>query len=241
MMNFQKRSIWLLIVTLLVIVASGIVLTDQSDAARYIYSSDVVPEASIPKLDRYTYVFLNKYGSQLKVLSYSYGVDWRLALAVLRAESNFDTEAVSDRGAFGLMQLMPETGLHLASLNDVNNIADPVSNMKLGIIHLRDLLRQFPNAEGQNRVGLAVAAYNCGLSRIQDAQTIAGYLGDNPDSWTSIRASLQLLSKRYSLLHRHIWSSGRPTSGYFGEYSQTENYVENVLHYYNIYKNVLKR
>lgn len=240
-MSFQKRSTWLLTVALLVVVASGIVLTDQSDAAKYSYSNDVLPEASIPKLDRYTYVFLNKYGSQLKILCYSYGVDWRLALAVLRTESNFDTEAVSDRGAFGLMQLMPETGIHLASLNDVQDVADPVSNMKLGIIHLRNLLRQFPNAEGQDRVALGIAAYNCGLSRIQDAQTIASYLGDNPYSWTSIRASLQLLSRRYYLLHRHIWLSGKPSSGYFGDYSETENYVENVLHYYNIYKNALQR
>jgi membrane-bound lytic murein transglycosylase MltF len=241
MMNFQKWSTWLSTVVLLVVIACGIVLTDQSDAARYSYSSVVLPESSIPKLDRYTYIFLNKYGSQLKILCYSYGVDWRLALAVLRTESNFDSEAVSDRGAFGLMQLMPETGIHLASLNDVADVTDPVSNMKLGIIHLRNLLRQFPNAEGQDRVALAVASYNCGLSRIQDAQTIASYLGDNPNSWTSIRASMQLLSRRYSLLHRHIWLSGRPNSGYFGEYTETENYVENVLHYYNIYKNVLQR
>lgn len=240
-MDFEKRSKWLLTIVLLVIAASGIVLTDQSDAAKYSYSSEVIPEESIPKIDKYTYVFLNKYGNQLKTFSYFYGVDWRLALAVLRSESNFDTEAVSSRGAFGLMQLMPETGLRLASLNDVNDITDPISNMKLGIIHLRDLLRQFPDAEGENRVALAVAAYNCGLSRIQDAQTVADYLGDQPDSWTSVRASLQLLSKRYSLLHRHIWSSGKPTSGYFGDYTQTENYVENVLHYYNIYKNVLQR
>ncbi len=221
------------------LIGTAIILTQKSNAARYSYYSTVVPEASIPKLDRQTYVFLTDYGKKLQELSNAYGIDWRLALAVLRQESAFDPEATSDKGAAGLMQLMPETGLQLAIVNNVDDISNPVENIKLGIIHLRDMLREFSDSEGDNRIELAVAAYNCGLSRVQDAQRVAEFLGDEPKAWTSVKAALPLLSARYFPLHKHIWESGKPTSGTFGDYEQTLTYVENVIHYYNIYRNVL--
>lgn len=215
------------------------VLTGESDAARYSYDSTIVPQASIPKLDRQTYVFLTEYGKQLQDLSYTYGVDWRLALAVLRQESSFDPEAMSYKGAAGLMQLMPGTGIRLASLHNVDDMSEPVGNMRLGVILLRDILRNFPDSEGDNRLELAVAAYNCGLGRVQDAKAVAEFLGDNPSTWSSVKSALPLLSIRFAPLHRHIWENGKPTCGYFGEYDQTWAYVENVMHYYNIYRNVL--
>ena len=225
------------------LIGAAIILTEKTNAARYSYEnvaiSDMVPEASIPKLDRQTYVFLTEYGKQLQELSNTYGIDWRLALAVLRQESGFDPEATSDKGASGFMQLMPQTGLHLAVENNVDDISNPVENIRLGIIHLRDMLRDFSDSESDNRVELAVAAYNCGLMRVQDAQAVAQFLGDQPNTWTSVKAALPLLSARYSPLHEHIWDNGKPTSGTFGNYEQTLTYVENVMHYYNIYRNVL--
>ena len=215
------------------------ILTQKSDAARYSYDSTVVPESSIPKINRQTYIFLTNYGKQLQKLSDAYGIDWRLALAVLRQESAFDPEATSEKGATGLMQLMPETGLQLAIVNNVDDISNPVENIRLGIIQLRNMLREFSDSEGDNRMELAVAAYNCGLSRVQDAQAVAEFLGDEPKTWTSVKAALPLLSARYSSLHVHIWENGKPTSGTFGGYEQTLTYVENVMHYYNIYRNVL--
>jgi membrane-bound lytic murein transglycosylase F len=220
-------------------IGGAIILTGELDAARYTYDSTVVPEASIPKLDRQTYIFLNEYGKQLQDVSNTYGVDWRLALAVLRQESGFNPQATSYKGASGFMQLMPVTGLQLASAHDVDDLSDPVENIRLGVIHLRDMLRNYSDCEGENRLELAVAAYNCGQGRIQDAQTVAEFLGDKPTTWASIKSALPLLSVRYSPLHQHIWEKGKPTSGTFGGYQQTLTYVENVMHYYNIYKNVL--
>ena len=138
------------------------------------------------------------------------------------------------------MQLMPITGLQLASTHDVDDLSDPVANIRLGIIHLRDMLRTYSDCEGENRIELAVAAYNCGQGRIQDAQTIAQFLGDKSTTWVSIKSALPLLSSRYSPLHAHIWEGGKPPCGTFGSYQQTLTYVENVMHYYGVYKNVLK-
>jgi len=220
-------------------IGGAIILTGELDAARYIYDNTLVPEASIPKLDRQTYIFLNEYGRQLQDLSYTYGVDWRLALAVLRQESAFNPQATSYKGASGFMQLMPVTGLQLAASRKIDYLSNPVENMRLGVIHLRDMLRNYADAEGNDRLELAVAAYNCGEGRIQDAQTIAEFLGDRPSLWVSVESALPLLSERYSPLHEHIWEKGKPTSGTFGGYQQTLTYVENVMHYYNIYRNVL--
>ncbi len=160
---------------------------------------------------------------------------------MLRQESSFDPEAVSDAGAEGFMQIMPVTGDYIASLYNITDISNPVTNIKLGVIHLHDLLHDFSDSSPKNRLQLAVAAYNCGLTRVQDAQTVAKFLGDSPNQWSSIKATLPLLSFRYSPLHAHIWSAGRPTGGYFGGSHETISYVENVMRYYNIYRNALQR
>ncbi len=220
-------------------IGTAVLVTGKIDAFRYTYDSTVIPKESIPELDRQTYIFLNKYGKHLQDFSYAYGVDWRLALAVLRQESGFDPNATSDKGASGFMQLMPVLGLHLASLNNVDDLSDPVENIRLGVIHLRDMLRTYSDCEGYDRLELAVAAYNCGAGRIHDAQTVAEFLGDKPNLWSAVKPAMPLLSARYSPLHEHIWEAGKPVSGTFGDYEQTLTYVENVMHYYNIYRNVL--
>ena len=226
-------------IAVFVTIGTAVILTGEIDAARYTYDSAIIPEASIPNLDRQTYIFLSEYGRTLQDISYKYGVDWRLALAVLRQESGFDPQATSYRGASGFMQLMPITGLHLASLNNVDDLSNPSENIRLGVIHLRDMLRTYSDCEGEDRLELAVAAYNCGQGRIQDAQTVAEFLGDKSNLWSSVKSALPLLSVRYSPLHKHIWKDGKPTSGTFRGYEQTSVYVENVMHYYNIYRNIL--
>lgn len=80
-------------------------------------------------------------------------VDPRLALAIVRAESNFDADAVSPKNAQGLMQLIPDT----AERFGVRNVRDPEQNVRGGLAYLRWLLARFNNS-----VALASAAYNAG-------------------------------------------------------------------------------
>lgn len=86
-------------------------------------------------------------------LAPEYGVQPRLAMAVIRAESNFNPGAVSPKNAQGLMQLIPET----AERFNVKKPFDPEQNIRGGLAYLRWLLAYF-----QGDIALVAAAYNAG-------------------------------------------------------------------------------
>ncbi len=91
-----------------------------------------------------------------------YGLDPALVKAVIAAESGFDPAAVSDRGAVGLMQVLPDTGERYGVAGDAkrsvaDKLKEPAINVRVGARYLRDLIARF---EGD--VKLALAAYNAG-------------------------------------------------------------------------------
>lgn len=95
-----------------------------------------------------------------------YGVDKSLIKAVIHAESGYNPNAVSPKGAQGLMQLMPKTAQGLK----VANSFDPEENIRGGVKYLRFLL---DTCKGD--VSLALAAYNAGLSRVAQHRGIPPY------------------------------------------------------------------
>ena len=100
-----------------------------------------------------------------------HGVDPHLVRALVRHESGFNPQAVSPKGAKGLMQLMPGT----AALMGVTNPFDPDQNIRGGVGYLRLCLDRF----NQN-VPLAVAAYNAG------PEAVTRYRGIPPYSETQV-------------------------------------------------------
>jgi soluble lytic murein transglycosylase-like protein len=99
-------------------------------------------------------------------LSTKYGVEKSLVKAVILAESGYNPNAVSPKGAAGLMQLMPETAKDLK----VNNSFDPRENIRGGVRYLRFLLDTF-----KGDVSLALAAYNAGLAKVSKYGGIPPY------------------------------------------------------------------
>ena len=97
------------------------------------------------------------YNKQIQKFAKKYHVDPALLHAVILAESQYNPQAVSLRGASGLMQLMPDTALRYK----VTNVFDPTQNIRGGAQYLRDLMRLF-----NNDLELTIAAYNAGENAV---------------------------------------------------------------------------
>ena len=93
-----------------------------------------------------------------------YALDPALLQAVIKVESNFNPQAVSSKGALGLMQLMPLTAAGLHVLDPFN----PDDNIRAGAAILRRLLDRF-----EGNLPLALAAYHAGERRVTQAVSTA--------------------------------------------------------------------
>ncbi len=97
--------------------------------------------------------FNKSFDKHIIKASNKYGVDPYLVKAVIRAESNFDPNAVSPKNARGLMQITPPT----AEDYEVEDVLDPISNIEGGVRILKHLIDYF-----DGNVELALAGYNAG-------------------------------------------------------------------------------
>jgi soluble lytic murein transglycosylase-like protein len=98
-------------------------------------------------------------------------IDPALAFALVRVESGFVADAVSEAGAVGLTQIMPGTALSLEPGLTYGDLFDRETNLRLGFRYLRQLLRQY-----QGDVRLALLAYNRGPTRVDEIRR----RGDDP-------------------------------------------------------------
>lgn len=105
----------------------------------------------------------------LREASRTHGIDYELLQALIATESGFDANAVSPKGAVGLMQVMPTTAERWGVTADRKltvdrKLADPAINVRTGSRHLRYLLDLYPG-----QLELALAAYNAGEGAVQRA------------------------------------------------------------------------
>lgn len=111
-----------------------------------------------------TKVYKLEYTEYVKKYANEYNVDEYLVYAIIKAESNFKQDAVSHRGAKGLMQLMYSTAEDIAKRINVNlnedNILEPDININLGTKYISMLIQKY------NNTNLALAAYNAGSGNV---------------------------------------------------------------------------
>ena len=115
-------------------------------------------------------IYPKTYSEIVSTYAEEYNVEKNLIYAVIKAESNFDSKAVSNREAIGLMQIVEETAIDVAKRNqieiDTENITEELldidNNINIGTKYLSTLLTQYGNME------IALAAYNAGIGTVNN-------------------------------------------------------------------------
>lgn len=153
---------------------------------RVIYNKYFKNKRSFQRRTKSDYYSLNnneisQYDNLIKIHAKKIGWDWRLLSSQIYQESKFDPGADSWAGAKGLMQVMPATAESLG----IKNLADPKESIRGGTTYLNQIYKQLTKVpDTLNRVKLTMAAYNCGLGHVTDAQLLAEKNGLDPNIWT---------------------------------------------------------
>ncbi|MCL2229382.1 MAG: lytic transglycosylase domain-containing protein [Firmicutes bacterium] len=108
------------------------------------------------------FAFPLRYRAEIRASAAEANLDAALVAAVIRTESNFDRNAVSRKGAIGLMQIMPNTANYIASMHSIESfdLRNPADNIRMGSLYLRYLLNRFEDER------TAVMAYNAGEGNV---------------------------------------------------------------------------
>jgi Transglycosylase SLT domain len=125
----------------------------------------------------------------LREASATHGIDYELLQALIATESGFNTQAVSPKGAVGLMQLIPPTAARYGVKADKHaqvekKLTDPKTNIGAGSRYLSDLIKLFPG-----QIELAIAAYNAGEGAVQRA---GNKIPNYPETRNYVKTVMQL-------------------------------------------------
>ncbi|WP_252106256.1 MULTISPECIES: membrane-bound lytic murein transglycosylase MltF [unclassified Halomonas] len=165
---------------------------------------------------------LPEFAPLFKRAALATGFDWKLLAAVGYQESHWDADAVSPTGVRGVMMLTQPTASDLG----VSNRRDPAQSIDGGARYLRSLEERLPEEIiGDNRLYMAMAAYNVGLGHLYDARDIAKMRGGDPNLWADVREALPLLQQRR-------WHS--QTRYGFARGGEPVIYVRNIRRYYEM-------
>jgi len=110
-----------------------------------------------------SWYYSEKYDDVITEASERFGVSFSLLKAIIKAESDFDPQAVSKKGAMGLMQIMPQN-FKLLGLKDP---FDPTQNIHAGARYFKQLYDRF-----DGKLALSLAAYNAGPTAVDRYKTI---------------------------------------------------------------------
>ena len=166
---------------------------------------------------------LPRYEKTIKKAAQLYGFDWRLIAALMYQESQFNPWARSFSGVRGLMQLTTVTAQEMGVKNRLN----PQQSIMGGARYLRKLYDQYDKTPEPDRILIALAAYNVGKGHILDARRLASKMNLDPNKWSSLEKTLQLLKdRRYYKKSRFGYCRG----------SEPVFHVRSILTYYDILK-----
>ena len=134
---------------------------------------------------------ISQYDDIFKSICNKYGHDWLFLSAIASVESHFRANAQSRAGARGLMQIMPRTAsiYHV----DSSDLFDPETSIDIAnryLLEIEQMLTLPDSIAHDEKLSLALAAYNGGIGRIFDAQRLARAAGADPYSWDQLKHHL---------------------------------------------------
>lgn len=169
---------------------------------------------------------LSPFDAIVKPIAAQHGFDWRLIVAQMYEESEFNPAVRSPSGAQGLMQIVPGTAVELGI--EPASLVDPAIGIETGVRYLAWTRSRFPDTLPiADRLWFTLAAYNAGPGHVHDARILARRQGWNGDRWSgSVDRAMLLLSKReFATKARHGYVRG----------GQVVNYVEAIRRRYQAY------
>ena len=163
-----------------------------------------------------------RWEASIKAAAEKYDVDWQLIAAVGYQESHWIPNAESPTGVRGFMMLTPNTAKDLG----VQNLEDPEQSIFGGAKYLRYLQDTLADSiQGEDRLYMALAAYNQGIGHLADARALTRTLKGDPNSWQDVSKAFPLLAKeQYYSKATHGYSRGW----------EPVLYVKNVMNYQKI-------
>jgi membrane-bound lytic murein transglycosylase MltF len=175
---------------------------------------------------------ISRYDDMIRQFSSSINWDWRLLASLIYQESRFIPDVTSGAGAYGLMQVMPETGRNFG----IDITSSTENNMKAGIKYINWLHSIFDNLipNAGERMNFILAAYNAGPGHVLDAMRLAEKNGMNPYKWDGSVAEW-LLKKS----ERQYYNDSVVKSGYFRG-TESVNFVSQVRERYEHYQNIIQ-
>ncbi|WP_438971030.1 membrane-bound lytic murein transglycosylase MltF [Methylophaga sp.] len=170
---------------------------------------------------------LPKYKKYFKAASNEYDLPLLTVMAQAYQESHWDPEAVSPTGVKGIMMLTQNTAKSLG----INERTDPKQSILGGVKYLKKMYERFkPEIESEDRLYLALAAYNVGRAHMHDAQSLARDLGKSPYHWHDMKEVLPLLSqKKYYKKLKYGYARGTEPVRYVQRIREYQHILENEL------------
>lgn len=165
---------------------------------------------------------LPQWADEMKKAAQEFELDWQLLAAIGYQESHWKADAESYTGVRGLMMLTQST----AKAMGIDNREDPHQSIYGGAKYFRMMLDRLPERiQGEDRICLALAAYNQGAGHLEDARILTQRMGGNPDSWEDVRKYMPLLAKaQYYTKAKHGYMRGW----------EPVTFVDNIRNYHKI-------
>lgn len=174
---------------------------------------------------------VSQYDDLIMAFSPRINWDWRLLASLICQESRFRPDVVSIRGAYGLMQVMPETGRNFG----IDIKASPENNIRAGILYIDWLYSIFDPriSDEKEKLSFILASYNAGPGHILDAMRLAGKNGMDPNKWSG-NVAFWLMKKS----EPQYFTDAVVKNGYF-KGKESVRFVSEVLDRFELYKNTI--